>query len=142
MCHFLDHPVYISFFVTSFRPSHATNETTKKQVLSIGTTTFFTTAKVFQTVLYMGNDFNNDFLEKSLWKSLKCARAFILIFVFYTKLNIKLVIIQRSALNCTCASRKKVNNMKNVILVHSMNPSCNMSSIAYKEDPLQVIVNR
>ena len=40
----------------------------KKSLSSIHTTTFFTTAKIFSTVLYMGNDFHNDFFGKIVVK--------------------------------------------------------------------------
>ena len=46
-------------FPAALRPSHTTTETTKK-VAIVHTYTlqlFFTTAKIFSTVLYMGNDF-------------------------------------------------------------------------------------
>ena len=37
----------------------------KMQLSSIHTTTFFTTATIFSTVLYMGNDFLNDFFNEN-----------------------------------------------------------------------------
>ena len=53
---------------STLRPSHTTTETIKKSLLSIHTTTFFTTAKIFSTVLNMGNDFHDDFLGKIVVK--------------------------------------------------------------------------
>ena len=52
------------------RPSHTTTETTKNSLRSIHTTTFFTTATIFQQFYIWATIFTPIFLEKSLWKSL------------------------------------------------------------------------
>ena len=51
------------------RPSHTTTEITKKNRYRPYTLQlFFTTAKIFSTVLYMVKDFHNDFSKKIVVK--------------------------------------------------------------------------